>query len=109
AGEVIGTYDARQQRNTNAACSQQSMGETVCNTLDRVGRLAGVSYLKADGTTQISRSFSYDANGNKTAYSDTDVAQTTVAYDHLNRVSTVTAPTPFGTTSYAYSLDGAVN
>jgi RHS repeat-associated protein len=105
AGEVIGTFNARQQRNTNTACSQAN--ETVCNTLDRVGRIAAVSYLKSDGSTQLARNFAYDADGNKTAYSDTDVVQTTVTYDHMNRVSTVTAPAPLGTTTYTYFFDGA--
>ena len=37
------------------------------------------------------------------------MAQTTVSYDHLNRVSTVTASSPYGTTTYTYFLDAAVN
>ncbi len=108
AGEVIGTYNARHQLNTNQPpCTQAN--ETVCNTLDRVGRLTGVSYLKSDGSTQLTQSFGYDADGNMTSYSDTDVAQTTVTYDHLNRPSTVTSPAPLGTTTYTHFLDGAIN
>jgi RHS repeat-associated protein len=95
AGEVVSTVNGR--------------GKTSTNTLDRVGRLVGVSYLKADGTTALSRSLGYDADGNQTSFSDTDVAQTTVSYDHLNRPNTVTAPSPYGTTTYAYFMDGAVN
>lgn len=108
AGEVIGSFDARQQRNTYAACTMQP-NETGCNTLDRVGRTTGVSYLRSDGATQVAQSLAYDADGNRTSYSDSDVAQTTVTYDHLNRVSTVTATSPLGTTSYNYFLDGAKN
>jgi RHS repeat-associated protein len=95
ASEVVSTVNGR--------------GKTNTNTLDRVGRLAGVSYLKADGTTPLSRSFLYDADGNMTSFADTDVVQTTVTYDHLNRPSTVTAPSPYGTTTYAYFMDGVVN
>ncbi len=71
--------------------------------------MTGVSYFKADGVTALTQSFGYDADSNRTSFSDTDVAQTTVSYDHLNRVSTVTAPSPLGTTSSAYFLDGALN
>gem|GEM_PF-5680394 len=95
AGEVVSTINAR--------------GKTNLNTLDRLGRVTGVSYFKADGVTALSQNFGYDADSNRTSFADTDVAQTTVTYDHLNRVSTVTAPSPLGTTSYAYFLDGALN
>jgi RHS repeat-associated protein len=101
AGEVVSTINAR--------------GKTNANTLDRVGRLTGVSYFKADGTTQLTQSFGYDADGNTTSFSDTDVAQSTVTYDHVNRVSTVAGPSPACptatsyTTTYTYFLDGAVN
>jgi YD repeat-containing protein len=95
AGEVTSTINAR--------------GKTNTNTLDRVGRLTGVSYFKANGTTGLSQNFGYDADGNKTSFSDTDVASTAVTYDHLNRASTVTAPAPLGTTTYTYFFDGAVN
>ncbi len=37
------------------------------------------------------------------------MAQTTVSNDHLNRPSTVNAASPYGTTTYTYFLDGAVN
>jgi len=84
-------------------------GKTNSYTLDRVGRTTAVSYFKADGTTVLSQSFGYDSDGNMTSFSDTDVAQTTVAYDHLNRTSTVTAPSPLGTTTYSYFMDGAVS
>lgn len=94
AGEVVSTVDAR--------------GKTNANTLDSAGRLTGVSYFNAAGNP-LSQSFGYDNDGNRTSFSDTDVAQTTVSYDHLNRVSTVTAPSPYGTTSYSYFMDGAVN
>jgi RHS repeat-associated protein len=95
AGEVVTVVNGR--------------GKTNVYTLDRVGRTVGVSYFKADGTTQLSQSFGYDADGNMTPFSDRDVAQTTVTYDHLNRVSTVTAPSPLGTTTYGYFMDGAVS
>src|SRR5439155_14476449 len=101
------------QTNYNAAGEILSivngLGKTNSNTLDRVGRLIGVSYFKADGIGALSQSFGYDSDGNRTSFSDTDVAQTTVTYDHLNRPSTVTAPTPYGTTTYTYFTDGAVN
>ena len=95
AGEVTSTIEGR--------------GTTNSYTLDRVGRVTGVSYYKADGTTQLTQSFGYDADGNQTSFSDTDVAQTTVSFDHLNRPSIVTAPSPLGTTTYTYFLDGAIN
>jgi RHS repeat-associated protein len=95
AGEVVSTVNAR--------------GKTNSNTLDRIGRLVGVSYLKADAITALSQSFGYDADGNRISFSDTDVAQTTVSYDHLNRPSTVSATSPYGTTTYTYFMDGAVN
>ena len=63
AGEIIGTYNARTQQNSNSACNPPTGGhETVCYTLDRVGRTVGVSYLRADALTQISRSFGYNAD-----------------------------------------------
>lgn len=95
AGEVVSTINARLKTNSN--------------TLDHLGRLTGVSYFKADGTSVLTRSFGYDADSNLTSFSDTDVAQSTVTYDHLNRVSTVTAPAPSGTTSYSYFLDGGLS
>jgi RHS repeat-associated protein len=95
AGEVTSTIDGR--------------GTTNTYTLDRVGRVTGVSYYKADGTTQLTQSFGYDADGNQTSFSDSDVAQTTVSFDHLNRPSTVTAPSPQLPTVFTYFLDGAIN
>jgi RHS repeat-associated protein len=95
AGEVTQTINAR--------------GKTDVNTLDRVSRLVGVSYLRADNTTAAVRSFGYDADGNKSCFSDATGCTgnpTTITYDHLNRVSTVTSPAPLGTTTYAYFLDG---
>ena len=111
AGEATSTFDSRNKVNTNAACGGQQA--TVCYTLDRVGRVVSVSYLKADGSTQLIQSFTYDADSNRTSFADTDVAQTTISYDHLNRVSVVTSPPPIGkttalTTTYTYNLDGAV-
>ena len=111
AGEAIGTYDSRNLSNSNSACTQPP--ETVCYTLDRLGRLVGVSYLKSNGSTQLSQSFAYDVDGNKIAFADSDVGQTTITYDHLNRVSTVTSPAPVGTstalvTTYTYNADGAI-
>ena len=103
AGEVTGTFNARQYVNANSSCTQAY--ETVCYTLDRVSRMTAVSYMKADHATQLAQGFAYDADGNMIAFSDSDVAQTTVTYDHLNRPSIVTAPS--GTTSYTYFQDGA--
>ena len=94
AGEVLSTTNAR--------------GQVTTNTLDRLGRITSASYFKADGLTQLTQSFGYDADSNKTSFADTDVAQTTVVYDHLNRVFTVTAPSP-RITQYTYFLDGSVN
>jgi RHS repeat-associated protein len=110
AGEALGTWDQRNMLNTNAACTQPP--ETVCYTLDRLGRVVTVSYLKSDGTART-QSFTYDADGNRASFADTDVGQTTIAYDHLNRVSVVTSPAPVGTpnpltTTYTYNADGAV-
>ena len=97
AGEVTSTIDAR--------------GKTNANTLDDVGRVVVVTYLRADNVTTATQSFGYDADGNKTCFSDGATScsgnTTTTTYDHLNRVSTVTSPAPLGTTSYAYFMDGA--
>lgn len=99
AGEVVSTVNAR--------------GKTNADTLNRVGRLIGVAYFDSSNNA-LSRSYAYDADGNQTCFSagdcsGSDSQRTLVTYDHLNRVSTVTAPSPYGTTSYSYFLDGAVN
>jgi YD repeat-containing protein len=99
AGEVVSTLNARNKTNSY--------------TLDSAGRLTGVSYFSSS-SAPLSQSFAYDADGNRTCFSSGncqtgDTSRTMVTYDHLNRVGSVTAPSPLGTTSYAYFLDGAVN
>ncbi|HKB34086.1 MAG TPA: RHS repeat-associated core domain-containing protein, partial [Candidatus Dormibacteraeota bacterium] len=113
AGNVTGTFDARKQQNPNTVACTAQQPETVCYTLDRVGRRVGVSYLKAD-TTQppISQTFGFDADGNQVTLSDTDVATSTAVYDHLNRVSSVSSPlvgtSSYLVTTYGYDLDGGI-
>ena len=103
AGEVVSTINARNKTNTN--------------TLDTAMRLTGVAYFNSSGGN-LYRTFAYDADGNQTCFTSStgagacgtsDANRTTIAYDHLNRVSTVTAPSPYGTTTYSYFLDGATN
>lgn len=97
AGEIVSTVNARLSTNTN--------------TLDRVGRLSTVSYSRADGTPAL-QSFGYDDDGNRNCFSDgtsCTVNPTTITYDHLNRPISVVATAPFGTTTYSYFMDGAVN
>lgn len=70
-------------------------GKTTSYTLDRLGRVTGVSYYKADWTTGLAQGFGYHADSNQTSFWDTDTGgsgrATTVSYEHLNRVSSVTA------------------
>ncbi len=80
-------------------------GKTNAFTLDRLGRVLNESYFKADGISNGTITYSYDAAGNRTIFADSDVAATNVTFDNAGRISQVSGPA--GSTSYTYFLDGA--
>ncbi len=92
AGEGTAAINARNQ--TNAA------------TLDRLGRVLSQGYLKADGVTAGNLTYAYDAAGNLTSFQSTDTPLTTVAYDPLGRLQSVSGPS---SASYSYFKDGTIS
>jgi RHS repeat-associated protein len=72
---------------------------------DNMGRLVGTTtqyvFLSGNYTT----SYTYDANSNRLALTDPQSGVTNYAYDTLNRLSTLTPPTAFGSGSFGFSYD----
>ena len=84
AGNLIRTVDAK--------------GTATDNSYDALNRRTGTTY--SDGTAAVS--YTYDANGNRTAMTDAAGAQT-ATFDTLNRLTQVTR----GTDTFSYSYDSA--
>jgi RHS repeat-associated protein len=73
---------------------------------DNMGRLVGstTKYTFLPSTT-YSNSYSYDADSNRTSMTDPQSGVTSYVYDTLNRLSTLTPPTAFGTGSFGFTYD----
>jgi RHS repeat-associated protein len=73
---------------------------------DNMGRLVGstTKYTFLPSTT-YSNSYSYDADSNQTSMTDPQAGVTSYVYDTLNRLSTLTPPTAFGSGSFGFSYD----
>src|SRR5229473_2421638 len=55
-------------------------------------------------------SYSYDAESNRTGFTDPESGSTTYAYDTLNRMQTLTPPSAFsGTGSFGFTYDAVGN
>jgi RHS repeat-associated protein len=71
----------------------------------------GVTHLVYSGTTELTTSYGYDADGNQVAVTDPLLQVATYQYDHLNRLLKEIQPSPDGvkarpTTQYSYDPDG---
>jgi RHS repeat-associated protein len=73
---------------------------------DNMGRLVGTTtkYTFLSSNT-YSNSYSYDAGSNRVSMTDPQNGVTSYAYDTLNRLSTLTPPTAFGSGSFGFSYD----
>jgi RHS repeat-associated protein len=73
---------------------------------DNMGRLVGsTTKYTFLSTTTYSNSYTYDANSNRASMTDPQSGVTSYVYDTLNRLSTLTPPTAFGTGSFGFTYD----
>lgn len=94
---TLSTYDAT----GNRTHVQDATGVTNRWAYDAANRLTGVD-LTNDGTLDIAHT--YDLAGRRTSMVDA-TGTTTYAYDHADRITSVTAPTT-GTVGYGYDAAG---
>jgi YD repeat-containing protein len=92
------TYDA----NGALATETDGCGVTTTYTYDDAGSKTGIDY--PTGTADVS--FSYDADGRKTAMTD-GTGTTSYSYDNAGRLTSRSAPQ--GTVNYAYDDAGRVS
>ena len=73
---------------------------------DNMGRLVGTTtkYTFLANTTYTD-SYSYDAASNRVSMTDPQNGVTSYVYDTLNRLSTLTPPTAFGSGSFGFTYD----
>jgi RHS repeat-associated protein len=73
---------------------------------DNMGRLVGTTtkYTFLPNTT-YTNSYSYDAASNRVSMTDPQNGVTSYAYDTLNRLTTLTPPTAFGSGSFGFTYD----
>jgi RHS repeat-associated protein len=73
---------------------------------DNMGRLVGsTTKYTFLSTTTYSNAYTYDANSNRASMTDPQNGVTSYIYDTLNRLSTLTPPTAFGTGSFGFTYD----
>ena len=73
---------------------------------DNMGRLVGTTtqYTFLPNTT-YTNSYTYDADSNRTSTTDPQGGTTSYVYDTLNRLSTLTPPSAFGSGSFGFTYD----
>jgi RHS repeat-associated protein len=73
---------------------------------DNMGRLVGstTQYTFLSSTT-FSNSYTYDANSNRVSFTDPQGGVTSYVYDTLNRLTTLTPPTAFGSGNFGFTYD----
>ena len=77
-------YDSRD----NMVETVDAVGQTINKTFDELSRLTEIELIEADGlTVEDTRTFGYDAMGQKTAAIDGD-SSLAWSYDGANRVAT---------------------
>jgi RHS repeat-associated protein len=72
---------------------------------DNMGRLVGTTTQYAFLSGNYTTSYTYDGNSNRVTMTDPQSGVTNYAYDTLNRLSTLTPPTAFGSGSFGFSYD----
>jgi RHS repeat-associated protein len=73
---------------------------------DNMGRLVGGTTQYTFVTGTYSNAYTYDAASNRASMTDPQNGVTSYAHDTLNRLSTVTPPTAFGSGSFGFTYDG---
>jgi RHS repeat-associated protein len=73
---------------------------------DNMGRLVGTTtqYTFLSNTT-YTNAYTYDADSNRVSMTDPQGGVTSYVYDTLNRLSTLTPPSAFGSGSFGFSYD----
>ena len=73
---------------------------------DNLGRLVGTTtqYTFLSNTT-YTNAYTYDADSNRVSMTDPQGGTTSYVYDTLNRLSTLTPPSAFGSGSFGFSYD----
>jgi RHS repeat-associated protein len=72
---------------------------------DNMGRLVGTTTQYTFVTGTYTNAYTYDANSNRSSMTDPQNGVTSYVYDTLNRLSTLTAPSAFGSGSFGFSYD----
>jgi RHS repeat-associated protein len=79
---------------------------TYSFSYDNMGRLIGTTTSYSFLTSRnFTTSYAYDANSNRTGFTDPEGGSTSYSYDTLNRLSTLMPPTAFGTGSFGFAYD----
>jgi RHS repeat-associated protein len=72
---------------------------------DNMGRLVGTTTQYTFVTGTYTNAYTYDANSNRASMTDPQGGVTSYVYDTLNRLSTLTPPTAFGSGSFGFTYD----
>jgi RHS repeat-associated protein len=72
---------------------------------DNMGRLVGTTTQYTFVTGTYTNAYAYDADSNRVSMTDPQSGVTSYVYDTLNRLSTLTPPTAFGSGSFGFSYD----
>ena len=72
---------------------------------DNMGRLVGTTTQYTFVTGTYTNAYTYDATSNRASMTDPQSGVTSYVYDTLNRLSTLTPPTAFGSGSFGFSYD----
>jgi RHS repeat-associated protein len=72
---------------------------------DNMGRLVGTTTQYTFVTATYTNAYTYDADSNRVSMTDPQGGTTSYVYDTLNRLSTLTQPTAFGSGSFGFTYD----
>ncbi len=72
---------------------------------DNMGRMVGATTQYTFVTGTYTNAYTYDADSNRASMTDPQNGVTSYVYDTLNRLSTLTPPTAFGSGSFGFSYD----
>jgi YD repeat-containing protein len=74
----------------------------VTRTHELVGSMTKYTFLS---TTTYSNAYTYDANSNRASMTHPQSGVSSYVYDTLNRLSTLTSPTAFGSGLFGFTYD----
>ncbi len=72
---------------------------------DNIGRLVGTTTQYTFVTGTYTNAYTYDADSNRVSMTDPQGGVTSYVYDTLNRLSTLTPPSAFGSGSFGFTYD----